>query len=60
MCGPKFCFKKITAEMREYASGMTDNEKADLERQAKEAEAGMARKSAEYEAMGRKLYVETE
>ena len=60
MCGPKFCSMKITAEVREYASGMTDNEKADLERQAKEAEAGMARKSAEYEAMGRKLYVETD
>ncbi|WP_018149110.1 phosphomethylpyrimidine synthase ThiC [Henriciella marina] len=60
MCGPKFCSMKITAEVREYASGMTDNEKADLERQAKEAEAGMARKSAEYEAMGRKLYVERE
>lgn len=25
---------KITAEVRDYAAGMTDNEKADLERQA--------------------------
>ncbi|GGB74892.1 phosphomethylpyrimidine synthase ThiC [Henriciella pelagia] len=60
MCGPKFCSMKITAEVRDYAAGMTDNEKADLERQAKEAEEGMKAKSAEYEAMGRKLYVERE
>ena len=60
MCGPKFCSMAISAEVRDYAKGMTDNEKADLERQAKEAEEGMARKSAEYEAMGRKLYVERE
>jgi phosphomethylpyrimidine synthase len=60
MCGPKFCSMAISAEVRDYAKGMSDNEKADLERQAKEAEEGMARKSAEYEAMGRKLYVETE
>ncbi|MEM5516045.1 phosphomethylpyrimidine synthase ThiC [Henriciella sp. AS95] len=58
MCGPKFCSMKITAEVRDYAAGMTDNEKADLEKQAKEAEEGMKAKSAEYEAMGRKLYVE--
>jgi phosphomethylpyrimidine synthase len=60
MCGPKFCSMKITAEVRDYAAGMTDNEKADLERQAREAEEGMKAKSAEYEAMGRKLYVEQE
>ncbi|WP_084420450.1 phosphomethylpyrimidine synthase ThiC [Henriciella litoralis] len=60
MCGPKFCSMKITAEVRDYAAGMTDNEKADLEKQAKEAEEGMKAKSAEYEAMGRKLYVETD
>ncbi|RIJ31509.1 phosphomethylpyrimidine synthase ThiC [Henriciella algicola] len=60
MCGPKFCSMKITAEVRDYAAGMTDNEKADLERQAREAEEGMKAKSAEYEAMGRKLYVETD
>ncbi|RIJ24417.1 phosphomethylpyrimidine synthase ThiC [Henriciella barbarensis] len=60
MCGPKFCSMKITAEVRDYAAGMTDNEKADLERQAKEAEEGMKAKSAEYEAMGRKLYVNRE
>ncbi len=81
MCGPKFCSMKITAEVRDYADAMTDNEKADLARQAEEARAalspthreaageagviteearqrGMEAKSAEYEAMGRKLYVE--
>ena len=60
MCGPKFCSMKITAEVRDYAAGMTDNEKADLERQAKEAEEGMARKSAEFMAQGAEIYVERE
>ncbi|MEL6781532.1 MAG: phosphomethylpyrimidine synthase ThiC [Pseudomonadota bacterium] len=60
MCGPKFCSMKITAEVRDYAAGMTDNEKADLERQAREAEEGMKAMSAEYESMGRKLYIATE
>ena len=57
MCGPKFCSMKITAEVREYADGMTDNEKADLERQAREAEEGMREKSAEFVAGGGKIYV---
>ena len=30
MCGPKFCSMKITADVREYAEGLTDNEKAAL------------------------------
>ncbi len=30
MCGPKFCSMKITADVREYASGLSDNEKAML------------------------------
>ena len=60
MCGPKFCSMKITAEVRDYAAGMTDNEKADLERQAKEAEEGMKAKSAEFMAHGAEIYVETE
>ena len=57
MCGPKFCSMKITAEVREYAAGMTENERNDLEKQAAEARKGMEEKSAEYEAMGRKLYL---
>ncbi|RIJ17415.1 phosphomethylpyrimidine synthase ThiC [Henriciella mobilis] len=58
MCGPKFCSMKITAEVRDYAAGMTDNEKADLERQAREAEEGMKAKSAEFMAQGAEIYVE--
>ena len=30
MCGPKFCSMKITADVRDYAAGLTDNEKAAL------------------------------
>ncbi|MBB39559.1 MAG: phosphomethylpyrimidine synthase, partial [Hyphomonas sp.] len=60
MCGPKFCSMKITAEVREYAAGMSENERNDLEKQAAEARKGMEEKSAEYEAMGRKLYVDRE
>lgn len=55
MCGPKFCSMKISAEVRDYAANMSDNEKADLERQAadvsmtlEEVREGMKRKSAEY------------
>jgi phosphomethylpyrimidine synthase len=48
MCGPKFCSMKITADVREYAAGLTDNEKAalypDLSAEAlAEAEARSAR-----------------
>ncbi len=61
MCGPKFCSMKITADVRDYAAGLTDNEKAMLyphpEDGAKapvskdamskdEAERGMARQEA--------------
>ncbi|MEL6567134.1 MAG: phosphomethylpyrimidine synthase ThiC [Pseudomonadota bacterium] len=60
MCGPKFCSMKITADVREYADGLSDNEKADLERQAEEATRGMAEMSEKYEEMGRQLYVERE
>ena len=58
MCGPKFCSMKITAEVREYADGMTDNEKADLEKQAAEAKKGMAEKSAEFLEKGGQIYLE--
>src|SRR5690242_2431787 len=30
MCGPKFCSMKITADVRDYAASLTDNEKAAL------------------------------
>ena len=57
MCGPKFCSMKITAEVRDYAAGMTENERADLERQSREAEDGMKAKSAEFMEKGGELYL---
>ncbi len=57
MCGPKFCSMKITAEVREYAAGMTENERADLERRADEARAGMAEKSKEFMEKGGEIYL---
>jgi phosphomethylpyrimidine synthase len=32
MCGPKFCSMKISQEVRDFAAGMSDNERADIER----------------------------
>ena len=57
MCGPKFCSMKITAEVRDYAAGMTENERADLERQSREAEDGMKAKSAEFMEKGGEIYL---
>jgi phosphomethylpyrimidine synthase len=51
MCGPKFCSLKITADVREYAAGLTDNEKAALYPDA--AKQGMAEMSEKFKAMGR-------
>jgi len=60
MCGPKFCSMKITQDVRDYADGLSDNERADLERRAAEAEAGMAEKSAEFVEKGGEIYLESE
>ena len=49
---------KITAEVREYAAGMSENERTDLEKQAAEARKGMEEKSAEFMAQGGEIYVE--
>ncbi|MBI1400791.1 phosphomethylpyrimidine synthase ThiC [Hyphomonas sp.] len=57
MCGPKFCSMKITAEVRDYAAGMTENERADLERQALEARKGMEEKSKEFLDKGGEIYL---
>ena len=57
MCGPKFCSMKITAEVREYAAGMSDNERNDLEKQAAEARKGMEEKSKEFMEKGAEIYV---
>ena len=58
MCGPKFCSMKITAEVRDYAEGLSDNEKADLQRQADEARAGMEEKSREFKTKGSQIYLD--
>ena len=58
MCGPKFCSMKITAEVREYAAGMSENERTDLEKQATEARKGMEEKSREFMDKGGEIYVE--
>lgn len=57
MCGPKFCSMKITQEVRDYTAGLSDNERADLEKQAAEARRGMAEKSKEFMDKGGKIYL---
>ena len=49
---------KITAEVREYAAGMSENERTDLEKQAAEARKGMEEKSLEFKAKGGEIYIE--
>jgi phosphomethylpyrimidine synthase len=56
MCGPKFCSIKITQDVRNYAEGLTDNEKAALYPDA--AKQGMARMSEKSKAMGNEVYVD--
>ncbi len=56
MCGPKFCSMKITADVREYASGLSDNEKAALYPDA--ARAGMDQMSKKFLDMGAEVYVD--
>ncbi|MEM7740080.1 MAG: phosphomethylpyrimidine synthase ThiC, partial [Pseudomonadota bacterium] len=61
MCGPKFCSMKITQDVRDYAGGLSDNEKADLERMSDaEREKGMNEMSQLYRKQGDKLYVDVE
>jgi phosphomethylpyrimidine synthase len=55
MCGPKFCSMKITQDVRDYTETLSDNEKADLEEQAKEGMAGMSEK---FKEMGGEIYLE--
>ena len=57
MCGPKFCSMKITQEVRDYTAGLSDNERADLEKQAAAARAGMAEKSKEFMDKGGEIYL---
>ena len=69
MCGPKFCSMKITADVREYAAGLSDNEKQALypdlsaEALAKAegaAKAGMKEMSEKFKEMGEQVYVDAE
>ena len=57
MCGPKFCSMKITQDVRDYADGLSDNEKKDLEQLS---EKGMAEMSERYKEMGSHLYLEAD
>ena len=57
MCGPKFCSMKITQDVRDYADGLSDNEKKDLEKLSAE---GMAEMSDKYKQMGSELYLEAD
>jgi phosphomethylpyrimidine synthase len=66
MCGPKFCSMKITADVRDYAAGLTDNEKAALypapsaeaSAKAEAAKQGMAQMSEKFRQMGSEVYVD--
>jgi len=58
MCGPKFCSMKITADVRDYAAGLSDNEKAALYPDA--AQAGMDQMSKKFIDMGAQVYVEAD
>lgn len=57
MCGPKFCSMEITREVREYADGLSDNEKKALNLAAEEGMKGMSEKYAE---MGSELYLDAD
>jgi len=58
MCGPKFCAMKITQDVRDYAAGLGDNEKAALGLDG--AAAGMQEMSAKFRRLGGKMYVAEE
>ena len=55
MCGPKFCSMKITQDVRDYAEGLSENEKAAL--YPDEAQAGMEDMSKKFAELGGKLYL---
>jgi len=65
MCGPKFCSMKITADVREYAASLGDNEKAALGLQAGMSikgtiEDGMASMSQKFKEMGSSVYLDAD
>ena len=65
MCGPKFCSMKITQDVRDYAAGLGDNEKAALGLAAGMSikgtiEDGMAEMSAKFKEMGSSVYLDAD
>ncbi|HEX7565308.1 MAG TPA: phosphomethylpyrimidine synthase ThiC, partial [Bradyrhizobium sp.] len=66
MCGPKFCSMKITQDVRDYAAGLGDNEKAALNLGgvgmtiSGVIEDGMSQMSAKFKDMGEQLYLDAE
>ena len=55
MCGPKFCSMKITQDVRDYADGLSDNEKAAL--YPVEAQEGMDEMSEKFKDLGGQIYL---
>ena len=55
MCGPKFCSMKITQDVRDYADGLTDNEKQAL--YPVEAQEGMDQMSEKFKELGGQIYL---
>ena len=55
MCGPKFCSMKITQDVRDYADGLSDNEKAAL--YPVDAQAGMDEMSEKFKDLGGQIYL---
>ncbi len=55
MCGPKFCSMKITQDVRDYADGLSDNEKAAL--YPVDAQEGMAAMSEKFKDLGGQIYL---
>ena len=55
MCGPKFCSMKITQDVRDYADGLSDNEKQAL--YPVEAEEGMKDMSKKFKELGGQIYL---
>ena len=49
---------RLRSACRDYADGLSDNEKADLQRQADEARKGMEEKSAEFKTKGSQIYLD--
>jgi len=67
MCGPKFCSMKITQDVRDYAAGLGDNEKAALYPAGHVGMTisgviadGMSQMSAKFRDMGEELYLDAE